>query len=120
LPTAVFLQQLEYFEGTIFMTTNRVDCIDPAFESRIHLSLTYPTLTEELRRNVFTSFIRTLKDIDTSKVTNEDIGKFAASILNGRQIKNMVKMAGLLATRDGGVLKPEHVESMMRIVQAKQ
>ncbi|PMD51470.1 uncharacterized protein K444DRAFT_707852 [Hyaloscypha bicolor E] len=51
-----FLQHLEYFEGTIFLTTNRVECIDPAFESRIHLSLSYPELTRELRHKIWKNF----------------------------------------------------------------
>ncbi|KAJ6576122.1 hypothetical protein DFH09DRAFT_1453903 [Mycena vulgaris] len=34
---AVFLRQLEYFQGILFMTTNRVKQFDAAFQSRIHL-----------------------------------------------------------------------------------
>lgn len=38
---SIFLRMLEYYEGILFLTTNRAENIDPAFESRIHLSLTY-------------------------------------------------------------------------------
>ncbi|KAJ6576113.1 P-loop containing nucleoside triphosphate hydrolase protein [Mycena vulgaris] len=38
---AVFLRQLEYFQGILFLTMNRVKQFDAAFQSRIHLSLRY-------------------------------------------------------------------------------
>lgn len=114
----MFLQHLEYFEGTIFLTTNRVDCIDPAFESRIHLSLSYPELTQALRHKIWKNFIRTMK-VDTSQVTDGDLERFAALDMNGRQIKNTVKMAGLLATKANHSLTAEHVGMMLAISQSK-
>ncbi len=41
---AMFLQKLEYYEGILFMTTNRADNIDPAIRSRIHLTMNYSGL----------------------------------------------------------------------------
>lgn len=114
----VFLQCFEYFEGSIFLTTNRIDCIDPAFESRIHVSFSYPDLTQELRRKVWKNFIQSLK-VNTLEIRDADIDQFSTVDLNGRQIKNMVKMAGLLAAANNGQLRAEHVESMMRIVKSK-
>jgi AAA+ superfamily predicted ATPase len=111
---AVFLQSLEYFAGTIFLTTNRIECIDRAFESRIHVSLTYPELTHEWRRKVWKNFIQSLQ-IDTSAMTDGEIGRLTEMELNGRQIKNVVKMASLLASDDGGKLKPEDLETILRI-----
>ncbi|KIW90878.1 uncharacterized protein Z519_08661 [Cladophialophora bantiana CBS 173.52] len=116
---SVFLQHLEYFEGTIFLTTNRVECIDPAFESRIHLSLSYPELTQELRHKIWKNFIQRMK-VDTTQITDAHLDKFAALDLNGRQIKNTVKMAGLLAAQAADhCLTAEHVETMLTIVQSK-
>jgi AAA+ superfamily predicted ATPase len=31
---SIFLRQLEYFQGVLFLTTNRINDCDPAFESR--------------------------------------------------------------------------------------
>jgi AAA+ superfamily predicted ATPase len=109
----VFLQSLEYFEGIIFLTTNRVECIDRAFESRIHLSLTFQELAHESRRKVWKSFIESLQ-VDTSAMTDDVIGRLAEMELNGRQIKNVVKMAALAAAGDGK-LRPENVDSILRI-----
>ena len=36
---SIFLRILEYYEGFLFLTSNRVEEIDAAFESRIHLNL---------------------------------------------------------------------------------
>lgn len=38
---SVFLRVLEYYNGLLFLTTNRVGAVDEAFKSRIHLSLYY-------------------------------------------------------------------------------
>lgn len=41
---SVFLRVLEYYNGLLFLTTNRVGTIDEAFKSRIHLSLYYVSI----------------------------------------------------------------------------
>jgi len=40
----VFLRVLEYYDGLLFLTTNRPGALDEAFKSRIHLTLYYPPL----------------------------------------------------------------------------
>lgn len=52
-----FLRVLEYYEGIMFMTTNRVKTIDSAFQSRIHISLDYQELTMESRKQIWTNFL---------------------------------------------------------------
>lgn len=49
---SIFLRLLEYYKGILFLTTNRVDNIDAAFESRIHLSLQYEELDTASRHHV--------------------------------------------------------------------
>ena len=41
---SVFLRMLEYYEGILVLTSNRVGVFDEAFKSRIQLALHYPTL----------------------------------------------------------------------------
>ncbi|KAJ4355399.1 uncharacterized protein N0V89_003415 [Didymosphaeria variabile] len=50
---AVLLRIMEYFEGVMFMTTNRLESIDPAFASRVHLILAYPRLSKKARRTPY-------------------------------------------------------------------
>jgi SpoVK/Ycf46/Vps4 family AAA+-type ATPase len=115
---SIFLQSLEYYTGTIFLTTNRVNCIDPAFNSRIHMSLPYPELSMESRRKVWTNFLNSLK-VDTQAVDEKALDTLAALDLNGRQIKNVVKMAGLLAIAEGGKLTSGHIDTVAGIVMKK-
>lgn len=52
----VFLRQLEYYRGMMFLTSNRVSDFDPAFESRIHLTIHYPALDVGSRLHVWKVF----------------------------------------------------------------
>nr|OQO30636.1 hypothetical protein B0A51_01522 [Rachicladosporium sp. CCFEE 5018] len=54
---SIFLRVLEYFEGIAFLTTNRVQTFDPAFQSRIHISIDYPELSAESRKTVWKTFL---------------------------------------------------------------
>ena len=41
---SVFLRVLEYYDGILILTTNRIGTFDEAFKSRIQLALHYPPL----------------------------------------------------------------------------
>ncbi|OLN92259.1 ATP-dependent zinc metalloprotease FtsH 2 [Colletotrichum chlorophyti] len=110
---SIFLRTLEYYEGILFMTTNRVDNIDLAFQSRIHVSLEYPDLTPDSRRQIWKNFLQgaTLK----SDVSEDDINELAELQLNGRQIKNILKTSQLLAARKKSALKRSFVDTVLNI-----
>lgn len=91
---SIFLRVLEYYEGFLFLTSNRVEDIDTAFESRIHLSLQYEHLSVESRIQVWKTFLGAAGD----KFSEEQLSSLAQIQLNGRQIKNIVKTSLLLAT----------------------
>lgn len=52
-----FLRALEWYDGILFLTTNRVGTFDDAFVSRIHVTLHYPDFDDESRRKVWQTFI---------------------------------------------------------------
>lgn len=110
---SIFLRMLEYYEGILFLTTNRADMIDPAFESRIHVSLAYKNLDETSRRHVWGQFLA--RSVNTESFSEEEMDRLAKEELNGRQIKNMLKTAGLLAWSQKKDLKFEHVETVLRL-----
>lgn len=56
--TSVFLRSLEYYAGILFLTTNRVGGIDPAFKSRIQLSLYYPRIDIDTTEKLYEVFLR--------------------------------------------------------------
>lgn len=49
----VFLRKLEYYEGMMFLTTNRINCIDDASQSRIDVTLKMPELTADMRHQLW-------------------------------------------------------------------
>lgn len=81
--TSVFLRSLEYYAGILFLTTNRVGSIDPAFKSRIHMSLFYPKFDLEATLKLYSTYIeRTREQQDqlesnTFKIKDKQILKFA-------------------------------------------
>ncbi|KAG6357689.1 hypothetical protein INS49_013568 [Diaporthe citri] len=88
--TSIFLRHLEYFQGIMMLTTNRVKSLDQAFQSRIHFCLDYPDLTFDARRMIWSNFIqKASQDIEVT-LQDEDMNKLAQQALNGRQIKNVV------------------------------
>lgn len=114
---SVFLRVLEYYNGLLFLTTNRVGTIDEAFKSRIHLSLYYPPLDKKQTRDIFRLNIAKLRQIESerSRMTGEpalvikdtEIIDFAAKhyeelarstgCWNGRQIRSAFQIASSLA-----------------------
>jgi hypothetical protein len=91
---AVFLRLLEYFPGIMFLTTNRADNIDPAFESRITLCIHYKDLESSSRFKIWTNLLNAAK---IKSINTEAIDRLSHFKLNGRQIKQVIKSAGALA-----------------------
>ncbi|THW39225.1 hypothetical protein D6D22_06384 [Aureobasidium pullulans] len=101
---AGFLRALEYYEGILFLTTNRVGAFDDAFVSRIHVKLHYPALSDDDRLRIWTNFIKKLEAergdkmrvmMETRKyIESNDIKRLN---LNGREIRNIFQTAVGLA-----------------------
>ncbi|SMQ44928.1 unnamed protein product [Zymoseptoria tritici ST99CH_3D7] len=53
----IFLRVMEYYEGIMFLTTNRVETFDQAFQSRIHIQLEYKDLDAASRLSVWNNFL---------------------------------------------------------------
>lgn len=112
---AVLLRILEYYRGILFMTTNRVEAFDKAFQSRIHLRVNYPPLDAAARRSVWRNFLGLARR--ETRVGEKELDELAAVELNGREIKNVVKTAQLLAARQRGPLTVEHIRTVLRATQ---
>lgn len=112
---SIFLRVLEYYEGTMFLTTNRVQTFDPAFQSRIHISLDYPGLTIDSRKTVWKNFLDSSSQEHT--IDKAQLVELARMDLNGRQIKNILKIARLLASRKEEKLSREHITVTMDVTQ---
>ncbi|KIX00295.1 uncharacterized protein Z518_10434 [Rhinocladiella mackenziei CBS 650.93] len=115
---SVFLRVLEYHEGILFLTSNRIGTFDEAFKSRIQLSLHYDALGLPQRRKVWRNLIKHLEDMEEEAVDYEDlrdhIDELAGKPLNGRQIRNCITLARQLAQYNGDKLKHEHLEDVIQ------
>ncbi|KAG1838022.1 P-loop containing nucleoside triphosphate hydrolase protein [Suillus subalutaceus] len=83
---SIFLRQLEYYQGIMFLTTNLVSQCDAAFESRIHFTVHYPSLCRGSRKQIWKTFIDKTSGTCQSIVSEADINALSREILNGRQV----------------------------------
>ncbi|CZR51157.1 related to TOB3 (member of AAA-ATPase family) [Phialocephala subalpina] len=115
---SIFLRQLEYYKGILVLTTNRVTDCDPAFESRIHVSLHYPDLEFDARKEIWKTFImKAQKGEKNPQVMElEEIDRLAAHPLNGRQIKNLVGSARSIARESGENLDASHITTVLDVM----
>ena len=113
----VFLRLLEYYKGVMFLTTNRVSTFDAAFQSRIHLTIDYPKLDYQSKMLIWQTFVRPQSDASQheSNIEDKDLKALAKMDMNGREIKNTVKTARLLASQKRAPLTMEHVATVLRV-----
>jgi SpoVK/Ycf46/Vps4 family AAA+-type ATPase len=146
---SIFLRVLEYYDGNMILTTNRVQTFDEAFQSRIMISIQYNELSTESRRTIWSNFLKqhdatqtaargrqqnpvagaSKEDIEEAQlqhlkrtlpheISESDLDNLARSlILNGRQIKNVLKTGQLLALRRGEGLNREHIKLVLNVTQ---
>ncbi|KAK8128524.1 hypothetical protein PG984_009632 [Apiospora sp. TS-2023a] len=97
--TSAFLRNLEYFQGIMLLTTNRLASFDPAFKSRIHFCLEYPDLVPDARAGIWRIFLdKITKSTDLNvQVEDNEIQTLSSLNLNGRQIKNAMSISQTFA-----------------------
>lgn len=106
---AVFLRLLEYHQGVMFLTTNRVKEFDPAFYSRISIALRYGNLQAEAREQVWTNLLA------AAGIDGLDPAELAEVEVNGRQIKTIIRLAQGLARQQGVPVGIQHVNQTLDI-----
>lgn len=103
----VFLRLLEYHQGVLFLTTNRVKNIDQAFYSRISIGLRFGDATLDKRKSIWTNLTT------SAGVMGLDLDALAEHELNGRQIKNVIKLAMKLARAKGAAVDNALIDSVI-------
>ena len=98
---SVFLRVIEYYEGILILTSNRVGTFDEAFKSRLQLALHYQKLKSKDRCKIWENFIKRLETLEETGVDFDDLYKHVDDLarheLNGRQIRNAITTARQLA-----------------------
>lgn len=75
------------------------------------MSLAYKNLDAASRRHVWSQFLA--RSANTETFTDEQLDELAKAELNGRQIKNMLRTASLLAWSQETKLRFEHVKVVL-------
>ncbi|OTB04065.1 hypothetical protein M426DRAFT_73637 [Hypoxylon sp. CI-4A] len=129
---SVFLRVLEYYEGILVLTSNRVGTFDEAFKSRILLSLHYENLTEDQRTKIWKSFMTRLKNMDENlddakrkfrevdrEIDFDDVECYLSELakheLNGRQIRNAITTARQLAVFRKEPMSSEYLKHVIGV-----
>lgn len=106
---------LEYYEGILFLTTNRLETMDTAFQSRIQVAIKYNRLAPAVRRQIWENFIKRLdqREAEGKRELLDHLDDMQEWELNGRQIRNVLGIAESIALseeRRRGALRYSHVE----------
>lgn len=134
LSTIVFLRVLEYYEGILFLTSNRVGVFDEAFKSRIHMALYYPPLEWKYTKRIWETHLTKLTNSGRVSLDHKDLVDYAETffeeqkrhgsnigpVWNGRQIRNAFQSAVALAGykqegHDKIVLTRDHFEKVSKV-----
>ncbi|TQN67033.1 ATPase family AAA domain-containing protein 3 [Colletotrichum shisoi] len=101
---SVFLRVLEYYDGILILTSNRVGTFDEAFKSRIRLAIHYTNLTTHQRTMIWGNFFRRLKGMSDEDIDFVDLEYHTKDLaqhkMNGREIRNAITTARQVVRRE--------------------
>lgn len=115
---SIFLRILEYYDGILILTSNRVGLFDEAFKSRIQVTLHFENPNRPARKKIWQNFLDMLEEdeqdvnFDEIKLRLDDL---AGKDLNGRQIRNVLTTARQLAIFRKERLDYDHLEQALSV-----
>jgi len=140
---SVFLRLTEYYQGILFLTTNRVETFDEAFQSRIHMGIRYENLQPKARKKIWMHHVGKVeamagKTNGAKPFAESDFEELSKRNMNGRQvsrfffeprdgwgcglmiwqIKNTVKTSQSIALSEKAVFSMEHVKRVLEVAEA--
>ncbi|KAF4984482.1 hypothetical protein FZEAL_330 [Fusarium zealandicum] len=128
---SVFLRVLEYYEGILILTSNRVGIFDEAFKSRIQLNLRYKTLDRNQRLQIWSNFLLRLKRLESERgpasIKSSEVLDYGVNVaaiqskveelaevnLNGREIRNAISTARHLTRYRKEQMAYEHLQRVI-------
>ncbi|KAH6860543.1 P-loop containing nucleoside triphosphate hydrolase protein [Alternaria alternata] len=117
---SVFLRALEYYDGILILTSNRVGTFDEAFKSRIQLALHYDNLGIVQRKKIWRNFITRMKKLEESSSADledilDHIDELSKEPMNGREIRNAITIARQLAQFREQRFEYSHLKHAMNV-----
>jgi hypothetical protein len=105
----VFLRLLEYYNGILFMTTNRATIIDDAILSRVTAHVRYDTPKDDDRDRLWKIILTQYGRIATAGFVKKCVEKFPN--VSGRSIRQLVRLGIILQKASG-----EKTASLFRFI----
>jgi len=105
IEVAYLLQKMEEYEGIVILATNFRKNIDDAFTRRIHYIVEFPFPEAQYRERIW----RSMMPASAPLAEEVDFGFLARQFeLAGGNIRNVARVAALLAAEEGGPFRMEH------------
>jgi hypothetical protein len=102
----------------MFLTTNLYETIDLAVESRLHIHLRFPPLPFSSRVQIWSNFLVRLRasPVLYGKISEDEIRELAMWTLNGRDIKNALKMTVSWCQQKGSKVTFMAIEDVIQAI----
>jgi hypothetical protein len=97
---SVFLRLTEYYQGILFLTTNRVETFDEAFQSRIHMGIRYENLQPNARKKIWQHHVGKVeamakKPESAKPISEADFDELSRRNMNGRQVRITIRLRSM-------------------------
>ncbi|TLD06234.1 uncharacterized protein PgNI_08910 [Pyricularia grisea] len=124
---SIFLRELEYFRGTMFLTTNLLENIDNAFLNRMSMHIVFKPLSTGTREAIWDKVLaRQLQQPMSleakvglpegeARLSEHEIQELARWNLNGREITNVARMVRALCDYKGHAMTLQRLESGIKV-----
>ena len=114
---------MEYYEGILILTTNRIKMFDVAVQSRVHLAVRYQDLSPTDRNKVFMNFYNQLTTENCDELTKlknymDDVVE--ENPFNGRQIRNIFSSALALAREHKRKVRVDDFKKVVKVTREFQ
>ena len=108
----VFLRVLEYYQGILFLTTNRDTLIDDAIVSRCTAKVNFQVPTVDQQKKIW----EILAACSGIKIKATEITKFATKHpeIVGRDVKGLLKLAHIIASQRKEPITSDSIEYVMQ------
>jgi SpoVK/Ycf46/Vps4 family AAA+-type ATPase len=117
------LQAVDYYDGVLFLTSNKHDDFDEAIQPRLSHSITYGILKPEDRERLWKLLFQTAEaegfELNVGGLVSLTRGmNYQHATRTGRDIQRVFTATKQLASQSGNVIKPAHLTEMLSQRQA--
>ena len=114
----VFLRTLEYYNGVMFLTTNRADLVDDAIASRCIARIDYLIPKKDDQKKIW----KILAETTGAKLSESELDQILQDNpdLSGRDIKNLMKLALMVGAGKGDAITAKTIKYVKQFKPTKE